>query len=242
MLFPARRVRRDILFHKPIGIADDLYNIVFIRPYQEIFPKPWVFLAGPSHNGQFIIFLLAPGHRPGRTFGHTDAASDTFFLVSYDLIVLHPQRIDRQTLTALNARLTVHTAAGIVLRQRHADDAKVVHPDLCTVVRAPCTGDLKVQIVGKYFFFDPFCQFCGVVVGKRTDIISDTGDDISRARRGITRVGVGLVNLKLLDNRLKFLIDRIHIFQMNPLDLKPLPGRQMYIAISVCLGDLLHHP
>src|SRR5699024_4946764 len=111
-------------------VADDLDDVVRIRPDEEILAETRILLSGPSHDRQLIIFLLAPGQRPGRTFGDADAAADTFLLVPDDLVVFHPQGVHRQLLAALHAGLAVDAAGRIVLRHRHADDAKIMHPRL----------------------------------------------------------------------------------------------------------------
>ena len=58
----------------------------------------------------------------------------------------------------------------------------------------------------------------------------------------IAGLRIRLVDLQHLNNRLQLLIDRIHILIPDPLDLEPLSGRQMDIAVPVFLRDLLYHP
>ena len=166
----------------------------------------------------------------GRTFCNTDAAAYAFFFITDNFIIFHFQDIDREFIAAFDTGTAGHTAGRIVLRKSHADDAEIMHTGFDTGICAACKSNFKMQIIGKDCVFDPSGEGGSIIISKRTDAVSDASTDIACAGCGVSGSGSGLVDLEIFNNRLKFLIYFIDIFQSNAFNLKTLacsPSRQM---------------
>ena len=98
-----------------------------------------------------------------------------------------------------------------------------------------------MQVIGEHGLLDPLCKRSGIEIGKRADIVADTGADVSGTGGGITGIGGILVDSQGFNDGLQLLIDGIHILQTDALDLKTLTGGQMHKTVAISLGDLLDH-
>ena len=87
--------------------------------------------------------------RPWWGIGDTDPAAYTFFCVPDNLIIFHVESVYRKLITAFDTGAAAYTAAGIVLRFGHADNAEIMHPGFDTVVGAAGEGNLKMQVIGE---------------------------------------------------------------------------------------------
>ena len=241
VLFAAWGIGVNVFLYETVGIEDDLHDAVLVGPDEEVLSQAGVALPGSPHDGQAVIFLFAPGEGPGGAFGDADAAADTFFLVPDDFVVLHAQGVHGEAFAALDAGLAGYAAGGVILGHGHPDDAEIVKSDFGAVIGASRQCDLEVQVVGEDGLLEPFGKFCRIVIGKGTDVVPDAGAHIPGAGSGVAAVFIRLVDVQKLDDGLEHLVDGIHVLQADAFDLEALPGGQMDDAVSVGLGDFLHH-
>ena len=230
----------NVFFCKFVSIQDYLYNGILVSPEKEIFSQPWIFLSCTSHNGKTVIFFPASCPGPGRAFGDADTAAHTFFCVPDNLIIFHMEGVYRKLVAAFDTGAAAYTAAGIVLRFGHADNAEIMHPGLDTVVGAAGKSDLKMQVIGENGFFDPFCKGRCIIVSERTDPVADAGADISGSGRGVAGAGNFLIDLQIFNNGLKFFINLCHVPDRDPFNLESLAGSNMYLAVAVFSCNFCH--
>ena len=150
------------------------------------------------------------------------------------------ESVYRKLITAFDTGAAAYTAAGIVLRFGHADNAEIMHPGFDTVVGAAGEGNLKMQVIGENSLFNPFCKGRRIVVSERTDPVAHTGADISGSGRGVAGAGNLLIDLQIFNNRLKFFIDLCHVPNRDPFNLESLPGSDMYLTVSVFSCNFCH--
>ena len=119
-----------------------------------------------------------------------------------------------------------------------------MHSCLDTVIGAAGQSNFKMQIIRENSLLNPFCKGRRVIISKRTHPVADAGADVSRSGRRIAPILFRLVDSHFLNDRLKHLIDCLHVIQGDAFYLKALPCGQVYAAIPIffCNGrHLLQH-
>ena len=239
MFLSARSGRVNIFLGKSIDVGDNLYDAVFISPFNEIDAHTRVLFARTAQEGDAEILFLAS--RPGavRAGPDTDAAADAFFDVADRAEVLHLQGFYRKLFALADAHAAADAAAGVELGFRHAHDAKVVHADFVAVVRTAGQGYFDVQVIRENSLFNPFSQGRRIVVAEGADAVADAGHDISCARSFKTSAFFALIDVEFINDRLQGLFYFFYFFKGNPHDFKALTDGQMDFAIAICFCNML---